>query len=51
MTSKAFQDDLQMLLNMEMKLLLLDLEDVGIPEVPPPIPNEPDNYNFFYSDN
>lgn len=50
MTSKSFQDDLDMLLNMVMKLRLLDLEDVSIPDVPPPIPNEPDNYQFFYGD-
>jgi len=48
MSSKEFHDDLDMLLNMEMKLLLLDLEDVRIPEVPPPIPREPDNYNFYF---
>ncbi|XP_065676231.1 engulfment and cell motility protein 1-like [Hydra vulgaris] len=50
MTSPESGSDLEMLLNMEMKLLLLDLEDVRIPEVPPPIPKEPDNYNFFYKD-
>ena len=50
MSSNAFREDLDMLLNMEMKLRLLDLEDVAIPDVPPPIPKEPDNYDFFYSD-
>ena len=50
MTSNTFKEDLEMLLNMEMKLRLLDLEDVSIPDVPPPIPKEPDNYKFFYGD-
>ena len=50
MSSREFHEDMDMLLNMEMKLLLLDLEDVRIPEVPPPIPREPDNYNFYYRD-
>ena len=50
MSSREFHEDMDMLLNMEMKLLLLDLEDVRIPEVPPPIPQEPDNYNFHYRD-
>ncbi|XP_066912124.1 engulfment and cell motility protein 1-like [Clytia hemisphaerica] len=50
MISKAFQEDLDMLLNMEMKLRLLDLEDVPIPDVPPPVPREPDNYDFFYGE-
>lgn len=48
--SEKFKEDLEMLLNMEMKLLLLDLENVRIPDVSPVIPLEPDNYNFYYPD-
>ncbi len=47
MSGKA-KEDLETLLNMEMKLLLLDVEDVPIPEVPPTVPEEPENLNYFY---
>ena len=50
MKSQEFQNDMDMLLNMEMKLLLLDLENVRIPETAPPIPPEPENYDFYYHD-
>lgn len=42
------KEDLEMLLGMEIKLLLLDTEGIPIPSVPPPIPPEPDNLDFFY---
>lgn len=48
--SEKFKEDLEMLLNMEMKLLLLDLENVRIPDVPPQVPPEPENYSFYYPD-
>lgn len=48
MISEKAREDIETLLNMEMKLLLLDVEDVPIPELPPPVPNLPDDFNFFY---
>eukprot|EP00794_Sanderia_malayensis_P019162 gene19162-21082_t len=48
MVSKTAKEDLETLLNMEMKLLLLDVEDVPIPDVPPTIPEEPDTFDYFY---
>ncbi|XP_065148673.1 engulfment and cell motility protein 1 isoform X2 [Paramisgurnus dabryanus] len=51
MTSEFTRSDLDTLLNMEMKLRLLDLENIQIPEVPPPIPKEPSNYDFVYDCN
>lgn len=49
MPSKAAEEDLDTLLNMDLKLRLLDLENVTIPSQPPTIPPEPSNYNFFYT--
>uniref|UniRef100_A0A4W4EMW8 ELMO domain-containing protein n=1 Tax=Electrophorus electricus TaxID=8005 RepID=A0A4W4EMW8_ELEEL len=51
MTSEFTRSDLDTLLNMEMKLRLLDLENIQIPEAPPPIPKEPSNYDFVYDCN
>ncbi|XP_018587401.1 engulfment and cell motility protein 1 isoform X1 [Scleropages formosus] len=48
MTSEFTKSDLDTLLSMEMKLRLLDLENIQIPEAPPPIPKEPSNYDFVY---
>lgn len=48
MPSKESHEELETLLNMEMKLRLLDLENITIPETPPPIPAEPPNFNFVY---
>ncbi|XP_031561498.1 engulfment and cell motility protein 1-like [Actinia tenebrosa] len=48
MPSKESKEDLETLLNMEIKLRLLDLENIQIPESPPPIPSDPPNYNFVY---
>jgi len=48
MISEKAKEDVETLLNMEMKLLLLDVEDVPIPEVPPPVPEEPEDLNYFY---
>uniref|UniRef100_A0A8D0ACL4 Engulfment and cell motility 1 n=1 Tax=Sander lucioperca TaxID=283035 RepID=A0A8D0ACL4_SANLU len=46
MTSDYTKSDMDTLLSMEMKLRLLDLENIQIPEAPPPIPKEPSNYDF-----
>lgn len=48
MASDLTKSDLETLLSMEMKLRLLDLENVPIPEVPPPVPKEPSSYDFVY---
>jgi len=48
MLSPESNEELETLLNMEMKLRLLDLENISIPETPPPIPTEPPNFNFVY---
>ncbi|XP_031709824.1 engulfment and cell motility protein 1 isoform X2 [Anarrhichthys ocellatus] len=51
MTSDYTKSDMDTLLSMEMKLRLLDLENIQIPEAPPPIPKEPSNYDFVYDCN
>ena len=51
MPSKAAEEDLETLLNMDLKLRLLDLENITIPSQPPVIPPEPSNYDFYYTYN
>ncbi|XP_072781947.1 engulfment and cell motility protein 1 isoform X2 [Taeniopygia guttata] len=51
MLSDLTRNDLDTLLSMEIKLRLLDLENIQIPDAPPPIPKEPSNYNFVYDCN
>ncbi|XP_061102347.1 engulfment and cell motility protein 3 isoform X1 [Conger conger] len=48
MTSECMRSELEILLSMEIKLRLLDLENVPIPESAPPIPKPPSNFNFCY---
>ncbi|XP_070657900.1 engulfment and cell motility protein 2 isoform X5 [Bos indicus] len=48
MSSELTKSDLDTLLSMEMKLRLLDLENIQIPEAPPPVPKEPSSYDFVY---
>lgn len=48
MPSKAAEEDLETLINMDLKLRLLDLENISIPPQKPPIPPEPDNFDFYY---
>ncbi|KAM3838600.1 engulfment and cell motility protein 2 isoform 3-T3 [Vipera latastei] len=48
MASELTKSDLETLLSMEMKLRLLDLENIQIPEEPPPVPREPSSYDFVY---
>ncbi|XP_077285438.1 engulfment and cell motility Ced-12 [Arctopsyche grandis] len=48
MVSKMCENDLETLLSMDIKLRLLDAEGIDIPQDPPPIPPEPDNYDFYY---
>ncbi|XP_013183103.2 engulfment and cell motility protein 1 [Amyelois transitella] len=51
MLSKSFESDLKALLSMDIKVRLLDAEGIDIPQDPPPIPEEPDDYNFYYENN
>eukprot|EP00058_Branchiostoma_floridae_P020192 XP_002605682.1 hypothetical protein BRAFLDRAFT_121828 [Branchiostoma floridae] len=46
MTSKTTKKEMEMLLSMEMRLALLDTEGLQLPSEPPPLPPEPDNYDF-----
>ena len=48
MSSKASEEDLDALLNMDLKLRLLDIENIAIPSQPPVIPKEPADYDFYY---
>lgn len=48
MNSKQMQDDLETLLSMEIKLRLLDTESGDISSDPPPIPEDPENYDFCF---
>lgn len=48
MTSQRMQEDLETLLSMEIKLRLLDTESGDISSDPPPIPDDPDNYDFCF---
>ncbi|XP_055065964.1 engulfment and cell motility protein 1 isoform X1 [Misgurnus anguillicaudatus] len=48
MSSELTKSDMDTLVTMELKLRLLDLENIQIPEVPPPVPKEPSTYNFVY---
>uniref|UniRef100_A0A3Q2FRK4 Engulfment and cell motility 3 n=1 Tax=Cyprinodon variegatus TaxID=28743 RepID=A0A3Q2FRK4_CYPVA len=48
MSSESMRSELEILLSMEIKLRLLDLENVPIPESAPIIPKPPSNYNFCY---
>ncbi|XP_064640073.1 engulfment and cell motility protein 1-like isoform X2 [Lineus longissimus] len=49
MVSDQTTQDLEILLGMEIKLRLLDTEGITIPETPPPIPDDPPNYDFAYN--
>ncbi|MBN3309837.1 ELMO3 protein, partial [Amia calva] len=48
MTSECMRSELEILLSMEIKLRLLDLENIPIPDTAPPLPKPPSNYNFCY---
>ncbi|XP_060591544.1 engulfment and cell motility protein 2-like isoform X2 [Ruditapes philippinarum] len=49
MTSQKTRQDMDVLLNMEVKLRLLETEGITIPKEPPPIPPMPANFNFAYT--
>uniref|UniRef100_A0A673GQZ5 Si:dkey-56f14.7 n=1 Tax=Sinocyclocheilus rhinocerous TaxID=307959 RepID=A0A673GQZ5_9TELE len=48
MTSELTKSDMDTLVTMELKLRLLDLENIQIPDIPPPVPKEPSTYDFVY---
>ena len=48
MTSNASIEDLETLLNMDLKIKLLDIENCTIPSAPPAVPKEPSDYDFYY---
>ncbi|XP_034473794.1 engulfment and cell motility protein 1 [Drosophila innubila] len=48
MCSKQKKEDFDTLLSMEIKLRLLDTEGVDISKDPPPIPEDPENYDFCF---
>ena len=48
MLSKSAEEDLETLLNMDLKLRLLDIENVSIPSQQPSIPKEPIDFDFYY---
>uniref|UniRef100_A0A671LVM1 Si:dkey-56f14.7 n=1 Tax=Sinocyclocheilus anshuiensis TaxID=1608454 RepID=A0A671LVM1_9TELE len=48
MTSELTKSDMDTLVTTELKLRLLDLENIQIPDVPPPVPKEPSTYDFVY---
>ncbi|PSN39891.1 hypothetical protein C0J52_07938 [Blattella germanica] len=48
MTSGAKESEFQTLLELDIRLQLLDTEGINIPSKPPPIPSDPPNYNFHY---
>lgn len=48
MQSKSSEEDLETLLNMDLKLRLLDIENVSIPNQQPAIPKEPNDFDFYY---
>ena len=48
MQSRASTEDVETLLNMDLKLRLLDIENINIPSQPPAIPKEPADYDFYY---
>uniref|UniRef100_A0A4W3J3Y5 Engulfment and cell motility 3 n=1 Tax=Callorhinchus milii TaxID=7868 RepID=A0A4W3J3Y5_CALMI len=50
LVSEQTKSELDILLSMEIKLRLLDLENIPIPDAPPPIPSAPSNYDFCYND-
>lgn len=48
MTSRTFENDLETLLSMDIKVRLLDVEGIEIPKDPPEIPEEPEDYDFYF---
>lgn len=49
MKSQKAAEDLEMLLAMEVKIRLLDIEGIEIPDEPPPVPPLPPDFNFCHN--
>ena len=50
MSSHTAKEDLKLLLDMEIRIQMLDLEGITIPDSPPPIPEDPPDYDFLQVD-
>ncbi|XP_063699346.1 engulfment and cell motility protein 1 [Culicoides brevitarsis] len=48
MESPSAKEELDILLSMRIKIQLLDTEGIDISKEPPPVPPEPDNYDFCF---
>lgn len=48
MESHSTKEELDILLSMRIKIQLLDTEGIDISKEPPPVPPEPDNYDFCF---
>ena len=48
MPSKSSEEDDDTLLNTDLKLRLLDIENVSTPSIQPAIPKEPTEFDFYY---
>ena len=48
MLSKSSEENIDMLLNTDLKLRLLDIENVSIPSIQPAIPKEHKEFDFYY---
>jgi engulfment/cell motility protein 1 len=48
MTSATKELEFRMLLDLEVRLQLLDTDGITLPSKPPPVPDNPPNYNFYF---
>jgi hypothetical protein len=49
MSSATKESEFKVLLDLEVRLQLLDLQGISLPRKPPPVPKDPPNYNFGYN--
>ena len=50
MSSHTTKEDFKLLLDMEIRIQMLDLEGITFPYSPPPIPDHPPDYDFLQVD-
>ncbi len=50
MTSRSYQEELNLHVSLEVRMQLLELDglEINIPDIPPVIPADPTDYNFYY---